>query len=510
MLDIALEIYGVQHGIVSLNDAAGGTCVVIAQSGFADQVIESHSKGSADEWHLALAGVQNLQGLQNMPLLSARGEMMGMLSVMSAAAFGHCERERRLTEVCTASAAAIVERERARAAAIKNEKRFSVALESSVVPFTILTPVRSGDHGPIVDFLWTYINPAAARALGRKVADLLGRGVGTVLPQAWETPELFARYVGALDSGQQCEFEIQTNATNQGVRWYNVLAAPLQGSVAVWFTNITARKKYEETMREADRRKDEFLATLAHELRNPLAPIRQSTRIAAAANSTDAQRRWSHTIIERQVQHMSLLLDDLLDVSRIGRGTLLLRKSDELFSVVMDTALEAARPHLEAKRHRLDKTLPTTGIVLQIDPVRIAQVLGNLLTNAAKYTDPGGHISVCAQREGEEFVIRVKDNGIGLTQDQQAQVFEMFSQVPAALEQSQGGLGIGLALARGLVELHGGNIRAVSAGLGQGTEIIVCLPGSCIVSDRASGPAPTAAPRVAAGGRVDAPHIDCR
>ena len=487
LLAVALELFGARHGIVSLYDAEKESCQTVAQAGFTDTAIGAHAGESILERHLALAREANLQRPQSLPLLSAQGEVMGILSVMRAEPLEGGERERRLAEVCAASAAAVVERERVRAAAIKNEKRFSVALESSVVPFTILTPVRH-DDGPIVDFVWTYINPAAARALGREVADLIGRDIGAVLPQAWEAPGLFTRYVSVLESNEQCEFEVQTDATNQGRRWYNVLAAPLQGSIAVWFTNITGRKKYEETLREADRRKDEFLATLAHELRNPLAPIRHGVRIAAAANSTDAQRRWSHAIIERQVQHMSLLLDDLLDVSRIGRGTLLLRKSSELLSVVLDTALEAARPHLEAKRHRLEKSLPATPVTLEIDPLRIAQVLGNLLTNAAKYTDPEGEILVSAQREDQDFVIRVKDNGIGLTREQQDQVFEMFSQVPAALEQSQGGLGIGLALARGLVELHGGTIQASSAGLGFGTEFIVRLPGSCIVADRGEDP----------------------
>jgi len=497
LLDVSLEFYGARHGIVSLSSAENGAVKAVAHAGFAKDVIYERAHESMLDAHRALAAHENLLWLKSMPLRSAQSAVMGVVSVMRAEPLENCEREDRLAEVCVASAAAVIERELARAAALKNERRFSVALESSVVPFTILTPVRD-DNGSIVDFVWTYLNPAAARALGREVAELIGRNVGAVLPQAWDSPGLFERYVGVLESDRQIEFELQTAATNQGVRWYNVLAAPLQGSVAVWFTNITGHKKYEDTLKEADRRKDEFLATLAHELRNPLAPIRQGVRIANATNSSDAQRRWSHAIIERQVQHMSLLLDDLLDVSRIGRGTLLLRKSNEILSVIMDTALEAARPQIEAKRHRLEKRLPPTPVTLHIDPVRIAQVLGNLLTNAAKYTDPEGQILLSAQDEGGDFVIRVKDNGIGLTQEQQTQVFDMFCQVPAALEQSQGGLGIGLALARGLVELHGGTIQASSAGLGQGTEVIVRLPASCVVDERAQVPERLAASPVAA------------
>ncbi|MDP9082643.1 MAG: ATP-binding protein [Pseudomonadota bacterium] len=513
LLDITLELYGAHHGIVSLRNPDTDSLRVVAQAGFTTEAIDklfagaaSRLEGSAHhaapdnahqkpllDWHRALATQQNLEGLQSELLLNAAGDVMGGISVMFAEPREPSEREKRLAEVCAASAAAVVERQRARTTAAQNERRFSVALESSVVPFTILTPMRHSD-GEIFDFRWTYLNPAAARALRRDVADLIGKRIGAVLPRAWQADGLFDRYVSVIEHEEQCEFEMQTAATDQGVRWYNVLAAPLEGSLAVWFTNITGRKKYEETLREADRRKDEFLATLAHELRNPLAPIRQGVRIAASANSTDAQRRWSHAIIERQVQHMSLLLEDLLDVSRIGRGTLLLRKSIERLSEVMDTAIEAARPHLEAKRHQLEKSLPPAPVFLEIDPVRIAQVLGNLLTNAAKYTDPGGRILVSAKREGAEFVIRVRDNGIGLSEQQQTEVFEMFSQVPAAVEKSQGGLGIGLALARGLIELHGGIIEASSGGLGQGTEVIVRLPGSCIVSDREVGPAQSAPP----------------
>jgi signal transduction histidine kinase/ActR/RegA family two-component response regulator len=375
--------------------------------------------------------------------------------------------------------AAIMERERARSAAVENETRFAVALESCAMPFSILAPVRD-DAGRIVDFRWTYLNPAAASALGRPVGELEGRRIGEVLPRAWSARGLFDHYVGVIERGEQCQFEVRSDATDNG-GWFNVVAAPLQGAAAVWFANITERKLHEQALQDADRRKDEFLATLAHELRNPLAPIRQGVRIAAMSTSTEAQKRWSHGIIERQVQNMSLLLDDLLDVSRIGRGTLLLRRSAESLSAVIGTAIEMARPHVEAKRHVLQIELPEEDLALDIDPLRIAQVIGNLLTNAAKYTDAGGRIRLSARREGGGLIISIADNGIGLEKEQLSQVFEMFSQIPGAVDKSEGGLGIGLALARGLVELHGGRISASSDGPGLGTEFAIHLPDTCVI-----------------------------
>jgi len=199
-------------------------------------------------------------------------------------------------------------------------------------------------------------------------------------------------------------------------------------------------------------------------------------------------------MIERQVNQMSLLLDDLLDVSRVGRGTLLLRKSAESLAALVDTAEETARPHIEAKRHRLRVELPETPVTLDVDPLRMAQVLGNLLTNAAKYTDPGGDILLRAERQPSGVIIRVQDTGIGLAPDQLTEVFEMFAQIPGAVEKSQGGLGIGLALARGLVRLHGGTITAHSDGPGLGSSFTVSLPASCVCAEtaRSAGRAPGA------------------
>ena len=237
-----------------------------------------------------------------------------------------------------------------------------------------------------------------------------------------------------------------------------------------------AELRQQRDWRDADRRKDEFLATLAHELRNPLAPIRQAALISKAPAATDAQKRWSHDVIDRQVQHMSLLLDDLLDISRVTRGTLALRMQSTELATVIESAVETARPTIDTKRHNLAMDIPEEPVHFTADPLRVAQVLSNLLTNAAKYTDPEGEIRITACCEGENVVIRVTDSGIGISAAALPRVFNMFSQVHSNTDRSEGGLGIGLSLAKGLIELHGGTIEADSAGLGCGSEFTVRLP----------------------------------
>ena len=247
------------------------------------------------------------------------------------------------------------------------------------------------------------------------------------------------------------------------------------GAVMV-FHDISRRRQVEKALIEVDRRKDEFLATLAHELRNPLAPIRQAALISRAATATEAQKRWSHEVIERQVHHMALLLDDLLDISRITRGSLQLRTEMTELAAVIDAAIETARPVIDAKRHHLSIDLPTQPIHFMADPLRLAQVLSNLLTNAAKYTDPAGEIRLTASHDAETVTLSIADTGIGIPPEQLENVFTMFSQVKTAQDRSDGGLGIGLALSKGLVELHGGKIQARAAQSGRGTEFVVQLP----------------------------------
>jgi len=240
--------------------------------------------------------------------------------------------------------------------------------------------------------------------------------------------------------------------------------------------DITERKRTEEALKTADRRKDEFLAILAHELRNPLAPIRNASQVLLMKASSDADTKWSREVIGRQVHHMARLLDDLLDVSRIALNRFELRKERIELAEIIRNAVDTSRPLMDAGRHDLVVDLPRNPVHVHGDPVRMAQVFSNLLNNAAKYTETGGHIRLSVEPREGEILVSVKDDGIGISAEALPRIFDMFSQAKPALERSQGGLGIGLALARGLVELHGGRIDVHSAGPGTGSEFIVRLP----------------------------------
>jgi PAS domain S-box-containing protein len=245
--------------------------------------------------------------------------------------------------------------------------------------------------------------------------------------------------------------------------------------------DISRLKNTERALLEADRRKDEFLATLAHELRNPLAPIRNAVRILDSDAADERQRKWGREVIARQVQRMALLLDDLLDVARITRGQLQLKRDYVDLKSVVGVAVETARPMLDAKRHQLTVDLPAENLRLEADPLRLSQVIGNLLTNAAKYTDPGGKVELRArltnaELANSELIIAIRDSGIGLSPESIPALFTMFSQVNSAIDRAEGGLGIGLALVKGLVDLHGGSVEVRSEGLGRGSEFIIHLP----------------------------------
>src|SRR5690606_13214650 len=279
------------------------------------------------------------------------------------------------------------QRRDAEEARYRGERRLRRVLDASAVPFMVLAPVRDGDGG-IVDFRWAYVNKAAADVLGREAAALSGARISELFPGTWSEPGLLEHFTAAAERQEVRDFEARAIAAGvQG--WFQVIVSSLDQDIGVWFSDVSERKRHELELREADQRKDEFLATLAHELRNPLAPIRMAATLARKAEIPEAQRRWCQDVIDRQVQHMSLLLDDLLDVSRITRGILEVRRTPTQLSALVDTAIETSRPLIDSKKHALAVELPRDAMV-NVDPLRMAQMISNLLNNAAKYTPPGG------------------------------------------------------------------------------------------------------------------------
>jgi PAS domain S-box-containing protein len=304
-----------------------------------------------------------------------------------------------------------------------------------------------------------------------------------------DEPRAAARWNHSKNTGEPYEMEFRLRRHDGIYQWFLARAVAdvdEHGRILQWFgtcTDIDNTKRIEQTLRrteialrEADRRKDVFLAVLSHELRSPLAPIRNAASLLEKSNLDVNILHRSQLIIRRQVQHMAALLDDLLDMSRITRGVFTLKKQYVDLRGLLSEAVEAARPHIDRKQHVLRTEWPDEAVEIEADPVRIVQIVSNLLTNAAKYTDPGGDILIKANVDSDRLVISVKDTGVGIAPEMLSKIFEMFSQIEAQQQQSEGGLGIGLALVKGLVELHGGQIQARSAGVERGSEFIVSIP----------------------------------
>ncbi|BDU17705.1 ATP-binding protein [Lysobacter auxotrophicus] len=328
------------------------------------------------------------------------------------------------------------------------------------------------ENGRAVDYRFVEVNPAFERQTG--LVDPIGRTARQVAPaldQAW-----FDIYGEVARTGQPLRFQRRADALDRDFDVYAFRVGSEDApKVAVLFGDITDRRRMEDALRQADRRKDEFLATLAHELRNPLAPLRTGLELL---------RRWNERedagatlgMMERQVRHLVRMVDDLLDISRISRGKVELdRRHVDLVHEVR-VAAEAMQATYEAANRSLSIDLTPTPLMACADATRVTQVLGNLLSNALKFTPEGGHVRVCLAREGDEAVLCVRDDGIGIAHDHLEQIFASFMQVDTSLERGQSGLGLGLAVAKELVLMHGGRIQARSAGLGQGSEFMVRLP----------------------------------
>jgi PAS domain S-box-containing protein len=330
------------------------------------------------------------------------------------------------------------------------------------------------------DGLVMWVNSTYARWLALPKDQIVGRPLAELRGE--DSMREIRPYIDRALAGEQVRYERIAEFKGFGRRWVSATFTPTldaAGEVNGWVTvsfDIHERKLMEEALRDADRKKDEFLATLAHELRNPLAPIGNAVALLQRKNMADPELAWSREVISRQVAQMSRLIDDLLDIARIASGKLLVRREPVSLERAIDMALEISRPNITAAGHNLSVVMPPEPVILEADPMRLAQMFSNLLNNAARYSEPHGDITLSAEVEGRQVVVRVEDKGIGFPPEVASQIFEAFSQFTRTNERGHGGLGIGLSLVKGIAALHGGSVEARSAGPGKGSEFIVRLP----------------------------------
>jgi PAS domain S-box-containing protein len=373
----------------------------------------------------------------------------------------------------------VTERSLAQQALRDVERRLQVSQDLAPHGYVILDPVRNGD-GRIIDFIVAYINDAGAAMAKLEREAIVGRRVLEVFPGVASTT-LFDRLRASCDTGGADDFEVSYPDQNGGA-WYRYLLAKVDGSVAASFIEVTSNKRLEEELRrraealkEADKRKNEFLAVLAHELRNPLAPVATSLQILKRMGG-DARTARTLEVMDRQLAQIVHLIDDLLDISRIEQGKTTLHRAVVQVQDALMQGIDTAEPHIRAKGHELEIDMTPVPLHVHADPMRIAQVVANLLNNAAKYTHSHGRIRLGLRSEAGWAMITVADNGIGIPQDKLKSIFDLFVQVDRSSENAGGGLGLGLTLAKNLVEIHGGSIDARSEGLGKGSTFVVRLP----------------------------------
>ena len=369
--------------------------------------------------------------------------------------------------------------------ALQYERRF-LRQVIDAVPSVIFVKDREGRY--------LLGNEALAQSYGTSPEGLIGLTEEDFNPNADEVAYFHRNDLDVINTGKSKLIpEVKVTHADGSVHWYNTVKIPLIdgdkcNKVLVVATDITERKHAEEALRLADRRKDEFLAMLAHELRNPLAPICNTVQMLKMQETTDPKLAWGLNVIDRQVSHMALLLDDLLDVARIMHGKITLKTERFELSDIVNNVIETSRPMIESRGQELIISRTTTPQWIDGDRVRLAQVLSNLLNNAAKYTGEGGKITLTVMRDGSDAVIEVRDTGIGISPDVLPHVFDLFIQADRSLAHSQGGLGLGLTLVRQLVEIHGGTVTAASAGIGKGSSFTVRLPALSMESSIAGLP----------------------
>jgi PAS domain S-box-containing protein len=368
----------------------------------------------------------------------------------------------------------ITERKQADEALRQSEERFRQLAENINEVFWMTDPQTTQ---------LLYISPAYERVWGRSCQSLNENPrsfMDAIHPEDRERVRISV--LENQSRGEQTDKEYRVVRPDGSIRWVRDRAFPVNNAAGQFYRlvgiidDFTDRKNAEEALKEADRRKDEFLAVLAHELRNPLAPLRNGLQILRLAGNDRAAVEQARTMMERQLEHFIRLVDDLLDLSRISRGRIELHKERIELATVLNSAVESCDPLIKQSGHELTVTLPEEPVYLDADRTRLAQVVCNLLTNAAKYSERGSRIWLTSERQGSDAVLSVKDTGIGIPPDMLPRVFEMFTQVGRSLEKTQSGLGIGLSIVKRLVEMHGASVEARSDGPGMGSEFLIRLP----------------------------------
>jgi len=330
------------------------------------------------------------------------------------------------------------------------------------------------------DLKYSWVSIPYADWLRRSRNEIIGASIEDVIGKA--AFHVLRPYYERVLKGETIRLELEVDFLTISRRWINSVYTPTfatDGKPDGWVgvvIDIDEQKRSEEALRTTDRRKDTFLAVLAHELRNPLAPMRNSLELLKRPETNAAINERARATMERQLSHMVRLVDDLLDLSRINSDKLQLQKQPVALSEVVSQAVETVRPFIAESRHELSIELPSEPLQLNADTVRLSQAFSNLLNNACKYTDPGGHISLTATRMDGQVVVSIRDNGMGIPSDLSPKIFEMFTQADHTLERQHGGLGIGLALVKRLVEMHEGEVSAGSNPAGRGSEFLVKLP----------------------------------
>lgn len=494
--------------------ASNTTCGIALRNG--GRVIEpdvANSTIMAETQDQAVLLRSGIRAVQSTPLFSRGGRLLGMISTHWREPHRPEERDLRLLDVLARQAADLIERKQAEEARRKQAERMQLLWEAAATLLTADDPdamlrallAKIGPHLD-VDVYFNYLvneggdalRLASCQGVPAETAQAIARlefGEAICGTVALQRQPIVASHIDESDDPKT------QLVKSMGIRAYacNPLLAKgrLLGTLSFASRNRAAfdsdevaflstlchyvtvayeRLRLLNELKEADRRKDEFLATLAHELRNPLAPIRNAAQILRLKGSGEPELRWSCDVLERQTGHLGRLIDDLLDIARITSNKLELRRQRVELAEVIHGAVQASRPLIAQSGQELTLALPARPIYLHADVVRLVQVFLNLINNAAKYTERGGYIRIAAEQQGGEVVTSVKDSGLGIPADKLPHLFDMFFQADRSLEKSHGGLGIGLSLVRQLVQLHGGRVEARSEGEGKGSEFIVRLP----------------------------------